>query len=380
MEAWRSLALTGYDWSVCVESADDVVKETSETNHNVQLKNRSIGSSLTNSSTDLWKTLRIWSLGISNGSINVDTTNFFLVTTSQISEYSVGSYLKPVPGERNEAAAIETLDEVASTSSNQALVQSFEAWSALQPEQKNQLISRIQIVGSSSRIDELETKLRNMAASSVRPNRTDSFLERLEGWWFKRVIEDWLLESPQGVSGLEFADKLEDIRNQMSPDNLPIDPWISELDADESDYSHKIFVRQLALAGIKERRTTLAIRDWLRAVKQRSLWSREGLVQFGELGKYDGVLYEEWQHKFEALIEELDEDPSEPALLQAARQVYLWAEEAKAPPIRRDFSSTFITRGSFHILADKKIIGWHPNFTDLLPLSDTASEDSNEPL
>lgn len=373
------LAHTGYDWSVFVESADDVVKETPDSNHHVQLKNRSIGSSLTNSSTDLWKTLRIWSLGTFNGNINVDTTNLFLITTSQISKHSVGSYLTPVTDERDEATAIDILDEVAGASSNQKLAKSFEAWSALQPDQKSQLISRIQIVGSSSRIDELEEKLKNMAASSVRLNRTDSFLERLEGWWFKRVIEDWLLESPQGVSGLEFADKLEDIRNQMSPDNLPVDPWISELEADGSDYSHKVFVRQLALAGIKERRTTLAIRDWLRAVKQRSSWSREGLVQFGELGKYDGILFEEWQHKFEALIEELEEDPPESALMQAARQIYLWAEEAKAPPIRRDFSSTFITRGSLHILADKEIIGWHPNYTDLLPLAGTAEQDHHEP-
>jgi len=362
-----------------VESADDVVKETPDSNRHVQLKNRSIGTSLTDASTDLWKTLRIWSLGISNGSINVDTTTLFLVTTSQITQHSVGSYLTPAPNERDEVAAIEKLDEVASTSGNQKLAPSFKAWSALQPEQKSQLVSRIQIVGSSSRIDELEKNLKNMAASSVRPNRTDSFLERLEGWWSKRVIEDWLLETPQGVSGLEFADKLEDIRHQMSPDNLPVDPWISELEADGSDYSHKLFVRQLTLAGIKERRTSLAIRDWLRAVKQRSSWSREGLVQFGELGKYDGILFEEWQHKFEALVEELDEDPSDSDLMQTARQIYQWADEAQAPPIRRDFDAIFITRGSLHILADKKIIGWHPNFTDLLPLADANGQDDHEP-
>lgn len=375
LEAWRTLAHTGYDWSVFVESADDVVKETSDSSHHVQLKNRSIGSSLTDSSADLWKTLRIWSLGIFHGTINAETTSLFLITTSQITQDSAGSYLTPVADERDEPAAIDTLNEVAATSSNKDLTKSFSAWTALQPEQKRQLISRIQIVGSSSRMDELEASLRNMAASSVRPNRTSPFLERLEGWWNQRVIEDWLLESPQGVSGIEFADKLEDIRSQMSPDNLPVDPWISELDADGSDYSHKVFVRQLALAGIKERRTTLAIRDWLRAVKQRSMWSREGLVQFGELGKYDAVLFEEWQHKSEALIEDLGEDPSESDLMDSARKIYLWAEEAKAPPIRRDFSSTFITRGSFHILADDEIIGWHPLYTDLLPLADTAGRE-----
>ena len=51
-------------------------------------------ANLTNASTDLWKTIRVWSEGIRNGQLNPDNCLFNLITTAAASEDTIPSKLK----------------------------------------------------------------------------------------------------------------------------------------------------------------------------------------------------------------------------------------------------------------------------------------------
>ena len=53
-------------------------------------------------------------------------------------------------------------------------------------------------------------------------------------------------------------------------------------------------------------------------------------------------------------------------MVDAARQLYRWAEQDAVFAIRRAVDEPFVTRGSLQILADLRRVGWHPKFVERL--------------
>jgi hypothetical protein len=92
---------------------------------------------------------------------------------------------------------------------------------------------------------------------------------------------------------------------------------------------------------------------------------RENLLLFGELDKYERTLREEWEIVFERAVDELGDDAAEDALTKTARDIYKWAETS-CFPIRVRVSNASMSRGSLHMLADKRAVGWHPKFLERL--------------
>jgi hypothetical protein len=126
-------------------------------------------------------------------------------------------------------------------------------------------------------------------------------------------------------------------------------------------YEYRVFVRQVKLAGVGNRRILAAIRDYYRAFEQRSRWIREDLLLVGELDSYEKLLQEEWELQFDRVADELGDDLAEEAKRVAAQEIYAWVEQSSYP-IRPQVKHPSLTRGSFHILSDCLKIGWHPEF------------------
>jgi hypothetical protein len=89
---------------------------------------------------------------------------------------------------------------------------------------------------------------------------------------------------------------------------------------------------------------------------------REDLLLVGELDRYESRLIEEWQIYFEQMREELGEEAAEEQKLKSARALYDWVAARANIPIRPRCDEPFVTRGSFHMLADDLKVGWHPDF------------------
>ena len=93
---------------------------------------------------------------------------------------------------------------------------------------------------------------------------------------------------------------------------------------------------------------------------------REDLWPVGDLTRYEKQLVEAWERRFEVMRRRLGADASEDSKKQAAQAVYEWVELEASIPIRPQCTYSFVTRGSFHLLADELKVGWHPDFADRL--------------
>src|SRR5262249_35243754 len=166
----------------------------------------------------------------------------------------------------------------------------------------------------------------------------------------------------------EIESQMSDLREQFKQESLPIDDDLLTFDLDETTqtaHANYPFVRQLEIAAAGKRRIAAAIRDYYRAFEQRSRWLRNDLLFVGDLDKYERKLIEEWDLVFEGMKDELGAAAADDAKEKAARNVLQWAESA-AIPIRPNVTEPFVSRGSFHMLADEQRIGWHPEFRERL--------------
>lgn len=369
---------TGPDWALAVEAADDleIVGDGDETL--LQLKHRSAGTTLTDGSADLWKTLRVWSEALTTGALRLPGTRLILITTATASPRSACEDLMIEPrGRENSIAISERLKLVAEESSSTTLAAAHGAYLSLTPAQQTELMAAILILSDSPDIEQVDDAIRSLARLMVRSTHIDAFMERLEGWWNRRCLRQLVRGLDEAVQGDDFDAFLSDLREQFHEDNLPIDEDIASQQPEIEPFLEKVFYQQLTLVGLGLRRLSIAVRDYHRAFVQRSRWSQDGLLQYGELDKYERRLREEWELVFARIAEEIGSSATDEMKLLAAKQIYAWAEEAEFP-IRPLCTEGFVTRGSLHMLADEKEVGWHPDFE--LRLAEILNDEPGEAM
>lgn len=351
-------------FALYLETLDDVVFETSGSALDLlQLKHHcDRTANLTDASPDLWKSLRVWMDGRGHGKIPPDA-RLFLITTSDVGSGSAASKL--MAHDRDEREAQKRLDHTATTSTSDANRAAYELYRALSATEKSALLSTIVIVPRAPDISNVGDDIRTEAQLAVRREHLDSFVDRLEGWWFGRALRQLVDEATPPILSTELESEWHDLQEQFKRDALPVDQDILAQEVDSSAYENAVFVHQVRLAGISHKRILTAIRDYYRAFAQRSRWMREELLLIDELNSYERLLHEEWELQFNRLADDIDDEADDDAMRQAAQKVYAWVEDSSYP-IRPQVQHPSLSRGSFHILADSLRVGWHPHFVDRL--------------
>jgi hypothetical protein len=361
------LARKGLQFEVAIETLDDVSFaqvggdpfELLQLKHSIQAK-----AGLSDASPALWKTLRIWSTKWREGQLT-DGTSLFLVTTSLAADGSAAAYLKS--DSRDYVSAQGLLDTAASTSLSQENAAAYEAWKALTSAQRASLLQQIEVIDAAPNIIDLESRLVDQLWGFVEKERRDSFLEYLEGWWFRRVLKQ-LAGEVSAIPVAELEAQLDKLREQFRKESLPIDEALLTQELDEAlanSYRSHVFVRQLELVKASANRISFAIRDYFRAYEQRSKWVRHDLVLDIELRGYERQLIEEWQLAREQLLARIGADATDEVLQATGLELLAWAENSLFP-IRIGVTAPFVCRGSFQMLADERRVGWHPKFLERL--------------
>jgi hypothetical protein len=353
---------------VSIESVDDVAFESLGDDPSVLLQTKHHASrtaTLTDASPDIWKTLRVWIEGSVAG-IVPPHSSLCLVTTGTAPAGSAANMLRM--SERNVSAARGLLDATARTSSSATNASAYVAYEAMSPAARDALLERVIVIDAAPTVSDLNDSLRTEVFWAVDRNHQDSFLDRLEGWWLRRVILQLTGAPGDRIGSVEIEAQMAELRDQFRQDSLPIDADLLDFELDEAtEHAHAehLFVKQIEIIAAGKRRVANAIRDYYRAYEQRSRWLREDLVVGLDLRRYERRLMEEWAAVFEAMRDELGTDATDVAKLAAARTVLTWAERASCP-IRPGVTEPFLCKGSLHMISDEGRIGWHPEFQGLL--------------
>lgn len=356
----------GQDFVVAIETLDDVVfEQDGEAPELLQTKHHvNSAADLTDGSPDLWKTLRIWCEGIVADSVPSGTL-YFLVTTAEAADGHAAHYLKP-GGNRNSDTAMERLNSTANSSTNQANAPAYQAYRRLNENQRKKLLQNAFVVDGAPHIADLDPELKEVSFGFAQSKYLDSFLQRLEGWWYRRAIHHLTDDNATPILSEELDSETASLREQFKEESLPIDDDIMSASVDASGYQDRLFVHQLKLIEVGNARIFHAIRNLYRAYEQRSRWMREDLLYIGELGQYEDRLVEEWDILFQQMRDELGEAASEEAKKTAAQTLYRWVETGSHRGIRAGVTEPSIPRGTYQLLSDAQRVGWHLDFEERL--------------
>lgn len=359
------------DRELRIETFDDIsFDEAGEPVELIQTKHHGNGGILTDASVDIWKTLGIWAKRVAAAASVDPLPAFVLMTTGKAPTGSAASLLKFE--NRNEAAVDKLLLNVCDTSSNETNKTSYQAYKALNASQRMRLLQAITVLDGASDILDVRDEIAQAVRLAAPRSHINQFVERLEGWWFGLVIE-MLAQNRGSIKVLSVDARIDELREDFQRVALPVD-HASTVPPSEivADMDTRPFVQQLRKINVGSTRIEYAMRDYYRASEQRARWAREDLLVDGELKHYDRELKEAWEPRFAAMVDELPNSCNSTAKVAAGASVYKWVEQEAILPLR-SVTNAFLTKGSYHILANQYVVGWHPDFLADVP------EDGEEP-
>lgn len=351
---------------VAIEKLDDVsfekdgnAQELLQTKHHLKK-----AGDLSDTSVDLWKTLRIWADKAKSDPSLPARTCLSLVTTAQAPAGSAAAFLRPADAnaERDPEKAEALLMAAAEASTNTSIAPAIAAFTGLTPGLRKELLSAVDILDGAPLIADLGARIEERLRMIAPRGKASLAREQLEGWWWPRVCDLLQAAGSASISVLEVEQKLDDIRDSLKREVLPLDMEHADPPADElAAFEEMTFVRQLRRAGIGVGRLEFAKRDYYRAFTQRSRWIRQSLLFDGEVGRFEKILVEEWQPRFAKMCDSLTADSAAADLNKAASELYHWVEADARFPFRT-ISSRFLTVGSYHLLANDLRVGWHRDY------------------
>ena len=123
----------------------------------------------------------------------------------------------------------------------------------------------------------------------------------------------------------------------------------------------RTYVRQLELIEYSDEDVMEAINNFLRASAERSAWSEAGIVHDDSFDEYEESLVAYWKNKrtVQRVIHKSLSCVERGQLLLADCAVYQQKLQGLEVP-------AFFIPGSFHALAEEKMVGWHPDYETLL--------------
>lgn len=359
------------EFNISIEKLDDVAFDKNGTPEELlQTKCHIAPGNLTDRSPDIWKTIRIWIAHYSSGEIALERAILTLVTT-QVLPVGTLSHLLGVDNGRDIASAKSLMDKI-SLEKNEVNQQGYDAYNALTDAEKNLLLGSIRIIGNSNSLLSLRDMMIPIARMSVPAVAANAFIGRLEGEWFKWTIEA-LTKIPTGIINLGDLQSLIDyLRPEYSLTNLPPEFSGAIPSVIDAENDNRVFVTQLKLFNAPSRMIQHAIINYYRAFEQRNKWHLDGLLNPGELGAYDRRLSEKWSERL-SYQEAQQVLAGEENKNKFALELYQHCQENGVIPIRRDFIEAYLSKGSYHLLADQLNIGWHPEFGALLVASNEGA-------
>lgn len=361
--------------TVYLEKDDDIDFEDSNGSKSLaSLKHKAEGNRLTDLSTDFWKSVRIWLVRYKRDDRAKSNLRFFLFTTEEVGADSFLTIFLPgfAANVGNRRTPRELTEGALGRSKSEFIGTVAKEFNELTDAEKEDFLERIQIFNGSPRIGDIPKLVKEGPMRIIRPANRDAVFERLEGWWNEQVIRLLTGARAEGISGNEISEKMFSLSEEYKSDNLPI-TFLGKEPAEgiNTDNDPRTFVSQLREIGISKDRIRSAILDFYRAFEQRSEWTRENLLVPGELDRYEERLVDEWKRYRDVVFEELDENSAEGTLKRAGKDLYKWADlesgKIDSLRIRERVTEPYVTRGSFHILANATpapTIYWHPRFLE----------------
>jgi hypothetical protein len=318
---------------ISIEKLDDIsfhenlsspshAKELLQVKHHI---NRPGG--LGDSSLDIWKTLRIWSEAVGKNQIDLDRATLCLVTTSTPTNRNAIRFLTPDRQSRKPQEGRVKLEQAGAASKSVTIKEAYAVYIGLPEPKRAKLFDSIYLLDNSLMATDLQRAIGNAVRHAVEPSHRQAFVERLEGWWFHRVVVHLIATSNRPIPVEAIQQQVHEIRGQFQRECLPDDFLAAPVPPDATpDKDDRVFVLQLVLIGLSPTRLRIAQEDHYRAFTQRSKWVKDNLIGLNELTNFESRLVDGWRLRFQIMRDGVEQGCAEIRLARHGLNLFQWVE------------------------------------------------------
>ncbi|MER0478593.1 ABC-three component system protein [Streptomyces sp. Edi2] len=348
----------------------------------LQSKHRGEAGQLSETGKDFWRSVASWVDALNKlGNPGAESMPLLRLVTTQVAAEGTFYYQLRRGAQRDVPAALARMEQVADADGPQTTAEERKMFLELSPSRRYQFVDALVISDGSPVMSDLDPSLAK--ALGIRVNQQDAVLDQIKGWWYRVAVQLLERKDPTrqraSVSAQELLCRLDEVGDQFAGENLPITEALRRLtEAEVAAYDGDLVVAQMRWIGLKDRAIATYLRDYHHARAQRSEWLRTFKITEQGLEDYEQRLWDEWDHIFVDLIDDLDVDSDEADKRSVGKNVLSKTMDKVADEPARLGSSTvgWVGRGTMHSLADHADSdegpGWHPDFSSLC--QDRANE------
>jgi hypothetical protein len=312
----------------------------------------------------LWNTLAIWTMAIKAQQVDVDKTQFFLVTNKKMPEKCVVRLIVDACDEPKAVECCRQLREIGRSikKESEAGRKARDVLSCAEG-LLCKLVQHIEFESFQSEIGEKERKdiISLLHLSEREPH--DMILDALLGWVFQTTLGLWHAGKPGWIRRKAFDNQLDVVRNKLRKERFRASPAREVLVSEEERELHieKLFVKQLEIIAVEEGIAFEAITDFVRCGKERLKLGEEGMVTSQDWGDFHEKLKRKW-----TTISRIVQTEEEGVPEKLGQIVYHRTMDHEEPYVGEVETEAYLVRGSYHHLANELEVGWHPKYKDEL--------------
>jgi len=353
--------------AVSIEFVDDVA--TVDENNNVIYREQDKSSIQTDGqpfkdrSKDLWNTLMIWTNEIKNGTLKIETTKLVCVTNKKLDKDSLITKIAAAKKEEEIAAAILLL-KTAAVNPPPGIKKIIEAVIA-EEEILKQLIPQITLIEDNT----FDTRTNEIAeALHLTDYIKDNVIESLRGWFNASILKQLDIGQAPIIKKSDFNNRFTKAVNKETNDRIVfnvkrfVQSAISKVDRET--VTDRIFVKQMELIEHPDKNEILldAIDDFLCSESERTRLTLKGDIDREDLNEMDEACKERWKEAFRRKRTLLKIVMSEVEMAELAFEIYDSTISGYIATLKGFDTNSYLTKGTFHRLADIPEIGWHPDW------------------
>ncbi len=363
--------------SACsLEVLDDVAEQSTDgTIHLTQSKSALTDNPVADRAVALWKTLYNWLQLVKLNLVDADTTTFEIYVSRTVS----GDLVELFHNAANNIAAAQTLSAardllwgMAPNHTNKPTIsQALKQYANPVLEADTALVIpiirnfRLTCSESGSPIDDFEKLIAN---DPVSHQYVPLIVNNLLGWVKKQVdlsIEKGL---PAIILKDDFHREYLAVHRKVDKESILTSFTPKPTEAEIKEHLGDTFIRQLELIDEDYDEKLDAVSDLLMACWDRVRWSQSGEVQESSFYELDEALCKAWKNekKTNAIVHAARPALEQGKLLYYECKKHRLTVQHMTPP-------DYFIPGCYHLLADVRHIGWHPDFVTLLTKTDEVA-------
>jgi hypothetical protein len=320
---------------------------------------------LADRAVDFWKTLRNWVEAAVRGELDVAQTIFCLHVSHPVPPGPIAEQFHGAHTEEEARAALEwaaqQVEREGGVQVAAGVREHIREFYAAPVDIRTGIVVGLQIeFGSGDSVADLRRTAKD-AGKWVSDQKLDDILCYLLGWIKERIVAQLESRQPAKISGADFNRVAAQIARQFDRETILLSRAKEPSEDRKAQEMTRTYVRQMDLIDLEYDAKLRAINEYLRAEYDRHEWGIRGEVHASSFDAFEQDLISTWHNVKirHGVLYGAHAEVDRGKLLFADCCGHRTKLNGVDPPAH-------FCPGSFHLLSDRTVVGWHPRYEELL--------------